>query len=105
MSARFAASCWRGAACAPANRRRGRHRHVARHRPAGRGGRPVRRSIQQSDGRVAAEVDELRGEDDEKKFLARTGNGINQQLVASKLRWLRRHEPEALAPLATVRRL
>lgn len=60
-------------------------------------GRPVRRSIQQSDGRVAAEVDELRREVDEPAFLARTGNGINQQLVATKLRWLRRHEPESLA--------
>ena len=60
-------------------------------------GRPVRRSIQQSDGRVAAEVEELRREMDEAAFLARTGNGINQQLVASKLRWLRRHEPETLA--------
>ncbi len=60
-------------------------------------GRPVRRSIQQSDGRVAAEVEALRSEVDEAAFLARTGNGINQQLVATKLRWLRRHEPEALA--------
>ena len=60
-------------------------------------GRPVRRSIQQSDGRVAAEVEELRREVDEAAFLARTGNGINQQLVATKLRWLRRHEPEALS--------
>ncbi|HMR33637.1 MAG TPA: FGGY-family carbohydrate kinase [Geminicoccaceae bacterium] len=60
------------------------------------GGRPVRRSIQQSDGRVAAEVEELRREVDEAAFLARTGNGINQQLVATKLRWLRRHEPESL---------
>ena len=60
-------------------------------------GRPVRRSIQQSDGRVAAEVEELRRQVDEAAFLARTGNGINQQLVATKLRWLRRHEPEALS--------
>lgn len=60
-------------------------------------GRPVRRSIQQSDGRVDAEVAALRGEIDEATFLARTGNGINQQLVATKLRWLAAHEPEALA--------
>jgi xylulokinase len=59
-------------------------------------GRPVRRSIQQSDGRVAVEVEELRGLADEAAFLARTGNGINQQLVAAKLRWLKKHEPEAL---------
>jgi xylulokinase len=59
--------------------------------------RPVRRSIQQSDGRVAIEVDAIRREIDEPAFLARTGNGINQQLVATKLRWLRQHEPETLA--------
>lgn len=59
-------------------------------------GRPVRRSIQQSDGRVTAEVAALRHEVDEAAFLVRTGNGINQQLVATKLRWLARHEPDAL---------
>jgi xylulokinase len=67
-----------------------------------REGRPVRRSIQQSDGRVGAEVEDLRREVDEAAFLARTGQGITQQLVAAKLRWLRAHEPDALARAATV---
>ena len=56
-------------------------------------GRLLRPSIQQSDARCGAEVDELRAEIDEKAFLAKAGNGINQQLVAAKLRWIERHEP------------
>src|SRR5579883_874753 len=64
-------------------------------------GEVLRPSIQQSDGRAAAEVDELKREIDEATFLARTGNGINQQLIATKLRWLRRHEPEVFAKIKT----
>ena len=106
MSARSAASCWRG----PAWRARTWQPSAspACCRPSvllDGDGRPVRRSIQQSDGRVAAEVEELRREIDEAEFLARTGNGINQQLVATKLRWLRRHEPEALARASPLLRL
>src|SRR5262245_12558285 len=41
-------------------------------------GNLLRPSIQQSDGRAAAEVAELALEVDEAGFLARTGNGINQ---------------------------
>ena len=48
-------------------------------------GRLLRPSIQQSDARCGAEVEELRAEIDEKAFLAKAGNGINQQLVAAKL--------------------
>jgi xylulokinase len=62
----------------------------------------IRPSIQQSDGRAAAEVAELAAEVDEAGFLARTGNGINQQLIAAKLRWLERWEPEAFSRIATV---
>lgn len=65
-------------------------------------GRLLRPSIQQSDGRCGAEVEALRLEIDEAGFLRRTGNGINQQLVATKLRWLARHEPEVFARIATV---
>jgi xylulokinase len=63
--------------------------------------RLLRRSIQQSDARCGAEVAELRAEIDEKAFLARAGNGVNQQLVAAKLRWIERHEPEVFARIAT----
>jgi xylulokinase len=65
-------------------------------------GNVLRPSIQQSDGRAAAEVAELAAEVDEAAFLARTGNGINQQLIATKLRWLERHEPEVFASARTV---
>ena len=65
-------------------------------------GRLLRPSIQQSDARCGAEVEELRAEIDEKAFLAKAGNGINQQLVAAKLRWIERHEPEIFARIATV---
>jgi xylulokinase len=62
----------------------------------------LRPSIQQSDGRAAAEVAELAAELDEAKFLRRTGNGVNQQLIATKLRWLERHEPQVFARIRTV---
>jgi xylulokinase len=62
----------------------------------------LRPSIQQSDGRCATEVEELRAEIDEAAFVGRAGNGINQQLVASKLRWIEKHEPEVFSKIATV---
>jgi xylulokinase len=65
-------------------------------------GNVLRPSIQQSDGRCGSEVDELAAELDAAAFLKRTGNGINQQLVAAKLRWLQRHEPDVMAQVATV---
>jgi xylulokinase len=64
--------------------------------------RLLRRSIQQSDGRTGREVEELRAECDPAAFVRRTGNGINQQLVAAKLRWLERHEPENFRRIRTV---
>jgi xylulokinase len=67
-----------------------------------RQGRLLRPSIQQSDGRCADFVRELREEVAEADFLARTGNGINQQLVAPKLRWIERHEPDVFRRIATV---
>ena len=57
----------------------------------------LRPSIQQSDGRCSEEVEELRREVDADTFLGRTGNGINQQLVAPKL--VHRVEPR-YPPLA-----
>ncbi|MGB6117366.1 MAG: FGGY family carbohydrate kinase, partial [Mesorhizobium sp.] len=65
-------------------------------------GKVLRPSIQQSDGRCGVEVEELRSEVDEAAFLARTGNGINQQLVAAKLRWIARNEPQIFERIATV---
>lgn len=65
-------------------------------------GTVLRPSIQQSDGRCGVEVDELARELDAAAFLRRTGNGINQQLVAAKLRWLAKHEPGVMSQVATV---
>jgi xylulokinase len=65
-------------------------------------GRLPRPSIQQSDARCGVEVAELRREVDERAFLAKAGNGVNQQLVAAKLRWLERHEPDVFARIETV---
>jgi xylulokinase len=65
-------------------------------------GAVLRPSIQQSDGRCGVEVGELRAEKDEAAFIARAGNGINQQLVTAKLRWIARHEPDVFARIATV---
>jgi xylulokinase len=65
-------------------------------------GNLLRRSIQQSDGRCGAEVEELAREIDGARFLARTGNGITQQIVAAKLRWIRRNEPEIFSRIDTV---
>jgi xylulokinase len=64
--------------------------------------RLLRRSIQQSDGRTGREVEELAAEVDAGAFVQRTGNGINQQLVAAKLRWLETHEPQVFRRIATV---
>ncbi len=65
-------------------------------------GQLLRPSIQQSDGRCAQQVQELREAFDEAAFTQRTGNGINQQLVAAKLRWLQRHEPQVFGRIHTV---
>lgn len=65
-------------------------------------GNVLRPSIQQSDGRCGAEVAELRQEWNEPDFLKRAGNGINQQLVTAKLRWIERHEPDVFSRIATV---
>lgn len=65
-------------------------------------GTVLRPSIQQSDGRCGAEVEGLKRELDEAAFLNRTGNGVNQQLVAAKLRWIAKHEPDVFGRIATV---
>lgn len=65
-------------------------------------GKLLRPSIQQSDARCGAEVEQMRAERDEAVFLARAGNGINQQLVGAKLRWIEKHEPDLFRRIATV---
>lgn len=65
-------------------------------------GRLLRPSIQQSDGRCGVEVEALRREVDETAFIAKAGNGINQQLVSAKLRWIETNEPDVFRRIATV---
>ena len=65
-------------------------------------GRLLRPSIQQSDARCGSEVEELKGEVDAASFVARAGNGLNQQLVAPRLRWIEKHEPDVFCKIATV---
>lgn len=65
-------------------------------------GAVLRASIQQSDGRCGAEVAALATEMDPETFLRRTGNGLNQQILAAKLRWLEANEPQLFARIATV---
>lgn len=65
-------------------------------------GSVLRPSIQQSDGRCGTEVEELRAEWEEADFLTRAGNGINQQLVTAKLRWIEKNEPDVFVRVSTV---
>lgn len=65
-------------------------------------GKVLRPAIQQSDGRAGHQVAVLKQECDEAVFIARTGNGINQQLATAKLRWLEENEPATFARIATV---
>src|SRR5215469_16489707 len=65
-------------------------------------GRVLRRSMQQNDARALAEIDEMAARIDSAAFLAATGGSVNQQIVAPKLRWLQRHEPDVFARVATV---
>lgn len=67
-----------------------------------REGRLLRRSIQQSDGRCGSQVEAIRREYDEALFVSRTGNGINQQLVGAKLRWIEDNEPHVFSKIATI---
>ena len=57
-------------------------------------GEPVRPSIQQNDARAFGEVRWFAERFDEDRLFADTGATWNQQLVAPKLLWLARNEPE-----------
>ena len=62
----------------------------------------LRPSIQQSDARCFAEVTDFANDIDEGEFISIAANGINQQLVGCKLRWIEKHEPEVFSKIATV---
>jgi xylulokinase len=63
---------------------------------------PLRHSIQQNDARAVDEIEAMKRAFDPDDYFARTGGSINQQLVAPKLRWLERHEPDCMARAKTV---
>ena len=65
-------------------------------------GRPLRPSIQQNDARAVDEIEELKRLVDGDDWFRRTGGSINQQVVAPKLLWLARHEPECFGQARTV---
>jgi xylulokinase len=65
-------------------------------------GRLLRRAMLQNDARAIAEIEAMKRAIDAADFFRRTGGSINQQLVAPKLRWIERHEPQIFARLATV---
>ena len=65
-------------------------------------GRPLRPSIQQNDARAVDEIEELKRRVDGDDWFRRTGGSINQQVVAPKLLWLARHEPECFGQATTV---
>lgn len=65
-------------------------------------GRVLRPSIQQNDARAVDEIAYYRARTDADDVLRRTGSAVTQQSIGPKLRWLRRHEPEAMARAARV---
>jgi xylulokinase len=65
-------------------------------------GQVLRASMQQNDARATREIEEMQARFDATRFFKLTGGSINQQIVAPKLRWLERHEPDVFAKIATV---
>jgi xylulokinase len=65
-------------------------------------GAPLRRSIQQNDARMGAEIEAMRAATDEAAFLARTGSPISQQSIGPRVRWLRGHEAGLIERVAHI---
>ncbi len=63
-------------------------------------GKPLRPSLQQNDARAVREIQELRELFSDTWLFAKTGAIWNQQVVAPKILWIRRHEPEIFAKTA-----
>ena len=57
-------------------------------------GRPLRSSILYMDTRAAAEVDHLKAELGDDRFLEINGNPISHRMLAPKILWFIRHEPK-----------
>ncbi len=65
-------------------------------------GNLLRPSMQQNDARAMREIEAMQARFDAKRFFKLTGGSINQQVVAPKLRWVERHEPDVFKQIATV---
>src|SRR5215470_2447719 len=65
-------------------------------------GQLLRRSIQQNDARAVDEIEAMKRAIAAEEFFRRTGGSINQQVIATKLRWLAKHEPALFGRIATV---
>ncbi|MEM2364780.1 MAG: FGGY-family carbohydrate kinase [Candidatus Bathyarchaeia archaeon] len=57
-------------------------------------GRPLRKSILYMDTRAAAEIDHLKAELGDERFLEINGNPISHRMLAPKILWFKRHEPK-----------
>ncbi len=64
--------------------------------------RPLRRSIQQSDGRTSTEMSRILRAMDGNQIYRHTGSYVNQQHVLPKLMWIRDHEPETWKEIRSV---
>lgn len=60
-------------------------------------GRPLRHSIQQNDARAVREIQVFREQFGDEWLFERTGATWNQQVLAPKLLWIKRHEPHNFA--------
>ncbi len=65
-------------------------------------GEVLRPSIQQNDARAVEEIEAMKAAWSAEAFFALTGGGINQQLLAPKLRWLEKNEPRCRERCRTV---
>lgn len=66
-----------------------------------RDGEPLTPSIIWADGRSVAEAVAMRQETDAQALYGRTGSPVHPMYLPAKLRWLRRHRPEAFDGAAT----
>lgn len=65
-------------------------------------GRPLRYSIQQNDARAVREIQEFQERFGDEWLFERTGTTWNQQVVAPKLLWIKRHEPHNFARISWI---
>ena len=65
-------------------------------------GKVIRNSIQQSDGRTGKQIRQLFNYKIQKWFVKKTKCGVNQQLIAPKLLWLKQNEKNNFKKIHTI---